>query len=708
MSGSTGPLAADRHGPAKDNRWFGRAEGLSERESQVLVLCARGLRNREIADALYLNIETVKSHLKHAYSRLGIRNRAEATAYVVRFESDGPTSGLSTGHGGAADAPDAPSLATQLGLDGPALRQRRALLGLDANTRASLTRHGPLLGPHIPAVVDGLVSLWRAFEPTARYVGDDAVGQRLAEHQLRYLDDLIQGDFGDTHVEAMLRTGASHHRLGLEPQWYIATTAQLICAQLPLLFASLSTADAIDAVTALLASTCFDASLVLDAYELSVAFEVSANRPEGEADHSSEAPRDDAPSQNEPPPGAPRPISRLHLAANEARLRRRFIGIDDVVVRRLRDLGPVLDAAMVDVLDEFYALIADNAVLAPMVPDDVRERLMTEVQRHWMELVVTGFDEAHAASRMRVGVVHEKIGLTPQYYLAGLARQLIGVLRRLPDDGATPGRVDALVRAALYDATFVLDAYLNARAETLLHGAHYANHIVASLNTGVAVVDARDRLEYANEQLLSYVGVPAGVLHRMPVQDALPLAELPELLEKVRRAPSGRAFALVQMGGSTLRVTAIHLHRTMTGREGVVALVLDDLSEVLRATTALGRQHRTLDQVLHSLRAVVWEMTAATLTLLAVSPTVAALTGLQDAELLGRSRWVELIHPDDRDRFVAVCRALGDGQSTQVEHRLRTAQGVYRWIRTFLVASAGEDGTQLIGGVSVEAAPTAD
>ena len=95
-------------------------------------------------------------------------------------------------------------------------------------------------------------------------------------------------------------------------------------------------------------------------------------------------------------------------------------------------------------------------------------------------------------------------------------------------------------------------------------------------------------------------------------------------------------------------------------------------------------------------------------TLLAVSPTVAALTGLQDAELLGRSRWVELIHPDDRDRFVAVCRALGDGQSTQVEHRLRTAQGVYRWIRTFLVASAGEDGTQLIGGVSVEAAPTAD
>lgn len=704
MSGATGPLAADRPGPAKDNRWIGRSEGLSERESQVLVLCARGLRNREIADALYLNIETVKSHLKHAYSRLGIRNRAEAAAFVLQLEGDAPAAARTERVGSLGTV----SLTAQLGLDGPALRQRRALLGLDAAARASLTRHGALLGPHAASTVDALIELWRRFEPTARYVRDEAVGQRLAEHQRRYLSDLVEGDFGDAHVEAMLRTGAAHHRLGLEPQWYLATTAQLITALLPPLFASLPTADAVDAVAALIASTCFDAGLVLDAYELSVAFEVSTNAPEGDAAPAAAAPAEAPPSDEEQPGPARRPISRLRLAASEARLRRRFIGIDDAVVAELHRLGPALDAAMPDVLAEFYALIADNTVLAPMVPPEVGQRLMTEVRRHWTELATTDFDEAHAASRMRVGVVHEQIGLTPQYYLAGLARQLNGVLRRLPGDGtAMLPRVDALVRAALYDATFVLDAYLNARAETLLHGAHYASHIVASLNTGVAVVDARDRLEYANEQLLSFVGVPAGVLHRMPVQDALPLPELPELLDTVRRSPTGRSFALVRLGGSTLRVTAIHLHRTMTGREGVVALVLDDLSEVVRATTALGEQQRTMDQVLHSLRAVVWEMTAATLTLLAVSPTVEALTGLDGAELLGRSRWVELVHAEDRDRFVAVCRGLADGQAAQVEHRMRTAHGVYRWIRTFLVSSTGEDGTVLVGGVSVEAAPTA-
>ena len=62
--------------------WPGRHEGLSERESQVLVLCAEGLSNRQIAEALYVSVDTVKSHLRRAYQRLGIHNRAQAATYV--------------------------------------------------------------------------------------------------------------------------------------------------------------------------------------------------------------------------------------------------------------------------------------------------------------------------------------------------------------------------------------------------------------------------------------------------------------------------------------------------------------------------------------------------------------------------------------------------------------------------------------------------
>lgn len=62
--------------------WPGKAAGLSERESQVLALCAEGLTNKEIGDALYIGAETVKTHLGRVFKKLDIRNRVQATSYV--------------------------------------------------------------------------------------------------------------------------------------------------------------------------------------------------------------------------------------------------------------------------------------------------------------------------------------------------------------------------------------------------------------------------------------------------------------------------------------------------------------------------------------------------------------------------------------------------------------------------------------------------
>ena len=60
-------------------------EVLSPRELEVLGLMARGLRNREIAGALYIAESTVKVHARHILERLGVRSRAEAVAQYERL-----------------------------------------------------------------------------------------------------------------------------------------------------------------------------------------------------------------------------------------------------------------------------------------------------------------------------------------------------------------------------------------------------------------------------------------------------------------------------------------------------------------------------------------------------------------------------------------------------------------------------------------------
>jgi DNA-binding NarL/FixJ family response regulator len=60
--------------------WPGRSVGLSARESELLPLLAEGLKNNEIAASLYLSVNTVKTHLKELYRKLGAANRAQAVA----------------------------------------------------------------------------------------------------------------------------------------------------------------------------------------------------------------------------------------------------------------------------------------------------------------------------------------------------------------------------------------------------------------------------------------------------------------------------------------------------------------------------------------------------------------------------------------------------------------------------------------------------
>jgi DNA-binding NarL/FixJ family response regulator len=56
---------------------------LSERERDVLVLVARGLANKEIADKLNISIHTVMSHRKNIAHKTGIKSVAGLTVYAL-------------------------------------------------------------------------------------------------------------------------------------------------------------------------------------------------------------------------------------------------------------------------------------------------------------------------------------------------------------------------------------------------------------------------------------------------------------------------------------------------------------------------------------------------------------------------------------------------------------------------------------------------
>jgi DNA-binding NarL/FixJ family response regulator len=63
--------------------WPGRGAGLSAREAEVMALITQGLTNGEIASRTYTSVNTVKTHIRTAYRKIGVDSRARAVLWGV-------------------------------------------------------------------------------------------------------------------------------------------------------------------------------------------------------------------------------------------------------------------------------------------------------------------------------------------------------------------------------------------------------------------------------------------------------------------------------------------------------------------------------------------------------------------------------------------------------------------------------------------------
>ena len=66
-----------------EGAWPGQEHGLTDRESEILALITQGYSNTEIAERVFLGINTVKTHIRKLYRKIGATRRAEAVLWGI-------------------------------------------------------------------------------------------------------------------------------------------------------------------------------------------------------------------------------------------------------------------------------------------------------------------------------------------------------------------------------------------------------------------------------------------------------------------------------------------------------------------------------------------------------------------------------------------------------------------------------------------------
>ena len=99
------------------------------------------------------------------------------------------------------------------------LAMRARFIGLDPASCALLTAFWPAIEPQLPAILDAFYQHVTTIPLLRKMVGDQL--PRLKQAQMAHWRRLFSGQFDAAWLSGVRSIGQVHHRIGLEPRWYI-------------------------------------------------------------------------------------------------------------------------------------------------------------------------------------------------------------------------------------------------------------------------------------------------------------------------------------------------------------------------------------------------------------------------------------------------------------------------------------------------------
>ena len=215
----------------------------------------------------------------------------------------------------------------------------------------------------------------------------------------------------------------------------------------------------------------------------------------------------------------------LGVVKEELEERLAFLSVTETDRSLLADLAPLLDRHAERFVSAFYRhLLSFDGTRQLLSDPAVKDRLLAKQREYLLSLATPSLDERYAEERVRIGEVHERIGLEPRWYL-GAYSLYFSLLAPVVSESfrGDPERVSqtlaALVKVLMLDAQLALEAYNERRARELEHLNRELSEVSRSLAreqraTEHELRETESRARAA-ENLASVATLVAGLAHEI-------------------------------------------------------------------------------------------------------------------------------------------------------------------------------------------------
>ena len=141
-----------------------------------------------------------------------------------------------------------------------------------------------------------------------------------------------------------------------------------------------------------------------------------------------------------------------------------FAEIDQSTLTTLRDVWPLVERSLPQILDQFYRHISSTPETAVILEHGPGIEPLKKAQiRHWQSVFTDGFNQDFLDRAQKIGEIHSRIGLSPRWYIGAYAfiqpRLFSLIAKHHKRADAATRYCNAVAKAIAIDMDLALDSY---------------------------------------------------------------------------------------------------------------------------------------------------------------------------------------------------------------------------------------------------------
>ncbi|WP_420474148.1 EAL domain-containing protein [Noviherbaspirillum sp. ST9] len=402
--------------------------------------------------------------------------------------------------------------------------------------------------------------------------------------------------------------------------------------------------------------------------------------------------------------------TEIGLDLGDIARRRDALEIRDEDVARLRSVHSRLKPFQKQLVASFHDYLFRFPELKAMLGDPLKvERLRLAQIAYFDRLTAGDYDAGYVKDRLRVGIVHQMISLEPKWYVGAYRKylaELIPVLSTLfKDDQEEFFRTyDAILKVVCFDMVLALDTYFQADRDEIVRVKNYAEQIIASMPSGLMVVDADLKIRSINHAMCSMFKVrqDTDVLG----QSLTSVVWSRQLTERLKQSlVNGDETVDLQVSVSDeggKRYFEFHLSTALLRQENVLLLMAQETTERVRSQEELRRFRTALDSSIDAIYLIDREE----MRFIDANETALETLGYSHQELLRlgpqdlkpdegeleriHRRFDEVIQSGNKTGMIETVHQRKDGSRLPVEVYLRAVQSEGRQLLVAVVRDITE------------------